>query len=439
MTNKNLQTRIDEIDTQLANLREQYATMKSNYEAEKSLMDKVTDLKNQIAQLTHEAELATQAWDYNRSAEISYGRIPALQQQLTDIEAKIEAAKADWTLVANDTVDAEDIAHVIAKWTGIPASKLVQSDKDKLIHIEDELRTQVVGQDEAITAVSNAIRRSRAGIWDPNRPIGSFIFAGPTGVGKTQLAKALAGYLFNDESAMIRIDMSEYMEKHAVSRLIGSPPGYIGHDEGGQLTEAVRRKPYSIILFDEIEKAHPDVFNTLLQVLDDGRLTDSKGRTVSFRNSIIIMTTNIGSQLIQDKFASDYDKGIDIVRSELEKELVWLISSHFRPEFVNRVDDIIVFNPLSKNLNREIVRWQLKHLQTQIKSDKNIILTIDDSVIDHLIDIGFDPAFGARPLKRAIQKYVMDPLAMALIEGRITDGSQTTVMMEDGRVVIKTP
>lgn len=436
MTNKTLQTRIDQIDAQLANLREQYATMKSNYESEKSLMDSVTDLKNQIAQLTHEAELATQSWDYNRSAEISYGRIPALQQQLTDIEAQIETAKANWTLVSHDTVDAEDIAHVIAKRTGIPASKLVQSDKDKLIHIEDELRKSVVWQDQAITAVSNAIRRSRAGIGDQARPIGSFIFAGPTGVGKTQLAKALAGYLFNDESAMIRIDMSEYMEKHAVSRLIGSPPGYIGHDEWGQLTEAVRRKPYSIILFDEIEKAHPDVFNTLLQVLDDGRLTDSKGRTVNFRNSIIIMTTNIGSQLIQDKFASDYDKGIDTVRANLEKELIWLISSHFRPEFVNRVDDVIVFNPLSKNLNREIVKGQLQQLITQVKSDKNIILTIEDSVIDYLISVGFDPAFGARPLKRAIQRYVMDPLATAMIRGDVTDGSHITVDMKDAKVII---
>lgn len=437
MTNKTLQTRIDQIDAQLANLREQYATMKSNYESEKSLMDSVTDLKNQIAQLTHEAELATQSWDYNRSAEISYGRIPELRSQLETVEAKILAAKADWTLVSHDTVDAEDIAHVIARRTGIPASKLVQSDKDKLIHIEDELRKSVVGQDQAITAVSNAIRRSRAGIGDQARPIGSFIFAGPTGVGKTQLAKALAWYLFNDESAMIRIDMSEYMEKHAVSRLIGSPPGYIGHDEWGQLTEAVRRKPYSIILFDEIEKAHPDVFNTLLQVLDDGRLTDSKGRTVSFRNSIIIMTTNIGSQLIQDKFASDYDKGIDTVRADLEKELIWLISSHFRPEFVNRVDDVIVFNPLSKNLNREIVKWQLQQLITQVKSDKNIILTIDDSVVDYLIDTGFDPAFGARPLKRAIQKYVMDPLAMAMIQWTVVDGSQTTITMEDGKLIVR--
>ena len=436
MTNKTLQTRIDEIDAQLANLREQYTTVKSHYDAEKGLMDQVTTIKKQIAQLEHEATTSTQSWDYNRSAEISYGQIPQLQAQLAEIEAKIEQAKADGTLIANDTVGAEDIAAVIAKWTGIPASKLIQSDKDKLINIEDVIRKSVVGQDQAIAAVSNAIRRSRAGIGDPDRPIGSFIFAGPTGVGKTQLAKTLAWYLFNDESAIIRIDMSEYMEKHAVSRLIGSPPGYIGHDEWGQLTEAVRRKPYSIVLFDEIEKAHPDVFNTLLQVLDDGRLTDSKGRTVSFRNTIIIMTTNIGSQLIQDTFASDYDKGIDVVRAELEKELIWLISSHFRPEFVNRVDDVIVFNPLSKNLNREIVQWQLQQLVTQIKSDKGIILTIGDDVIDYLISIGFDPAFGARPLKRAIQRHVMDPLASAIIRGDVLDGSTASVIMQVGKVAI---
>lgn len=438
MTNKTLQTRITEIDIQLANLREQYSSLKSHYDGEKNLMGQVTEIKTNIAQLSHEAELATQQWDYNRSAEISYGQIPQLQTQLTEIEATIEQAKADGTLIANDTVDAEDIAAVIAKWTGIPASRLIQSDKDKLIHIEDELRKTVVWQDQAIAAVSNAIRRSRAGIGDPHRPIGSFIFAGPTGVGKTQLAKTLAWYLFNDESAIIRIDMSEYMEKHAVSRLIGSPPGYIGHDEWGQLTEAVRRKPYSIILFDEIEKAHPDVFNTLLQVLDDGRLTDSKGRTVNFKNTVIIMTTNLGSQLIQDSFAKDYEKWIDTVRADLEKELVWLISSHFRPEFVNRVDDVIVFNPLSKNLNREIVVTQLQDLIVQLKSDKAIILSIGDDVIDYLIDVGFDPAFGARPLKRAIQRYVMDPLATAMIRWDVVDGAEVNMTMKDAKVQIIT-
>ena len=424
------QHRLTHIESELASLKEQHQALKYEWDQERSLLIKEKELKDQIVQIEHQAQLAEKQTDYNKVAELRYGQLPTLQSQLQELESRIQQERANGQLHVNDIVTPEDIAQVISRWTGIPASKLVEKDIDKLNHIEEWLNNKVIGQSSAVSSVSSAIRRSRAWLQDPHRPIGSFIFAGPTGVGKTELAKSLADYLFNDPHAMIRIDMSEYMEKHAVSRLIGSPPGYIWHDEGGQLTEAVRRKPYSVILFDEIEKAHPDVFHVFLQILDDGRLTDSKGRTVNFKNTIIIMTTNLGSQTIMDKLAN-YDtiqpEEYQQRKEELNEILMTEYKSHFRPEFLNRIDDIIIFDPISQVSLRAIVDVQLKTIITLLKKEKDIDLNITDQAKDELGTLWYDPVFGARPLKRVIQKYILDLLAWAIINGEITDWEHITI------------
>lgn len=453
--------RLSVIEKELANLQESYRVEKSAREADRNLLIESKDIKQQLQKLEHEAIIAEKQTDYNKVAEIKYAKIPALQKRLEEIDLKI-AEKQKTASRINDSVQPEDIAMIISKWTGIPAAKLIQGEAQKLAQLETHLSAKVVGQEQAIKAVSNAIRRARAGLKDPNRPIGSFLFLWPTGVGKTELAKSLAQFMFNDEKALIRIDMSEYMEKHAVSRLIGSPPGYIGHDEGGQLTEAVRRKPYAVILFDEVEKAHPEVFNLLLQLLDDGRLTDSKGRVVDFKNAVIIMTSNIGSELIMQKMqdgtsTSDIDderskiinelKGkksksnpkskIQIPAIDLEKDLMPLLQKYFRPEFLNRLDDIIVFNPVSQEMLRAIVDIQIERFLALLSQEKNINLTIEDEVKDFLAQQWRDPLFWARPLKRAIQNYLLDTIAMEIIEWKVGDWDKIVAKMKNGKIIIQ--
>lgn len=414
-------SRIDEINKELADIKEKYSVAKTEREAERGSLVKMKDLKKQISKLEHDAQIAEKQTDYNKVAEIKYSQIPKIQEELEKLEKNIEKAKQDGTIHLKDVVEAEDIAVIIAKRTWIPVAKLVETEVTKLAHLEDHLKKRVVGQDKAISAVSNAIRRARAGLKDPNKPIGSFLFLWPTGVGKTELTKTLAHFMFNDEKSMIRIDMSEYMEKHSVAKLIGSPPGYIGHDEGGQLTESVRRKPYSVILFDEIEKAHPDVFNILLQLLDDGRLTDSKWRTVNFKNTIVIMTSNIGSDLIMKKMQEKK------VKISLEKDLMPILQQHFRPEFLNRLDDIIMFNPVSEEMLANIVDIQINKFEQLIQEEKNIKLKLDDKAKKLLAKKWRDPLFGARPLKRAMQRYLLDELAMDIIEGKFGDGDKINV------------
>lgn len=435
---KKAEDRIKIIEKELANLKEEYNKLKHEWEQDRQLLLEAKELKEQIQKLEHEAELAEKQTDYNKVAELRYGKIPELQKKLEEVEKKIEQAKKEGRLVIKDVVEAEDVASIISKWTGIPVSKLVESEKEKLVHLEDFLKQRVVGQDHAIKIVANAIRRARAGLKDPNRPIGSFLFLGPTGVGKTELAKALADFLFNDEKAMIRLDMSEYMEKHSVSKLIGSPPGYVGHEEGGQLTEAVRRRPYSVILLDEVEKAHHDVFNILLQILDDGRLTDSKGRTVDFKNTVIIMTSNLGSDIIMDKLKPLMDDpkvdedALHKMREEVEKELnEKVIPRFFRPEFINRLDDVVVFNPLSNKVLRDIVDIQLRRYQQMLEKDRDIKLEVTDKAKDFLARVWWDPVFGARPLKRAIQRYLLDELALEILEGKVKEGDIVIVDYDD--------
>ena len=452
--------KVAEIEKKIADICEWYKIWKSQRESDKKLILDTKDIHEQIKKLEHDAEIAEKQTDYNKVAEIKYSKIPALQKQLDEIESKIEEAKKQWKLVFKDVVDEEDIAVIISKWTWVPVSKLIQTEAKKLSNLEEYLSSKVIWQDTAISSVSNAIRRARAGLKDPNRPIGSFLFLGPTGVGKTELAKQLAMFLFNDEKAMIRIDMSEYMEKHAVARLIGSPPGYVGYEEGWQLTEAVRRKPYSVILFDEVEKAHPEVFNVLLQLLDDGRLTDSKGRTVDFKNTIIIMTSNIGSNIIMEKLRSEKWEKAEIVeelskkiktkskkkvskkedeKSELnislEKDLMPILQQYFKPEFLNRLDDIIVFNPMSRHMLRNIVNIQIENFVSMVRQEKNIALNISDDVKDYLVEKWWDPLFGARPLKRAIQRFLLDELALKIIDGEIVDGDDVYVKLKGDRVV----
>lgn len=420
--------RLESLTKQLAELKEKYTIAKSERESDRTLLTQLKQTQDEINKLTHDAEIAEKQTDYNKVAEIRYKKIPELQKKLSLIEEKIEQAKASGDSAINEIVQAEDIAKIIAKWTWIPVSKLVETEAEKLTHLESHLTKKVVGQEDAVKAVANAIRRARAGLKDPQRPIGSFLFLGPTGVWKTELTKALAHFMFNDEKAMVRLDMSEYMEKHSVSRLIGSPPGYIGHEEGGQLTEAVRRKPYSVILFDEVEKAHPEVFNVLLQLLDDGRLTDSKGRTVNFKNTIIIMTSNIGSELIMEKMKKK-DKKI-----QLDSDLMPILQKHFRPEFLNRFDDIIVFNPVSQEMLNSIVDIQMQKFTTLIKDEKNITIKLDDSAKEFLAIKGRDPLFGARPLKRAIQRYMLDELAIEIIEGKFVNGDHIHIFAKNDKL-----
>ncbi len=418
---------LEEVQKQLAEERDSFNAMQAKWEGEKAVIEKVTSLREQLEQLNGEIEKAERAYDLNKAAELKYGRLPTLKKQLEEAEAEAEKARGEDSLL-HDRVTDEEIARIVARWTGIPVAKLMEGEREKLLHLPDILHQRVIGQDEAVTKVSEAILRSRAGIQDPNRPLGSFLFLGPTGVGKTELAKALAQALFDDEKNLIRIDMSEYMEKFSVSRLIGAPPGYVGYDEGGQLTEAVRRKPYSVVLFDEVEKAHPDVFNVLLQVLDDGRITDSQGRTVDFKNTILIMTSNLGSDAIlegiRDGEISEEARGI----------VDRLLKTHFRPEFLNRIDEIICYKPLGREEITRIVGLMVNSLNDRLK-DSRLHVTLTDEAMRQVIDQGFDPVYGARPLKRFLQSRVETLVARKIVAGAVKPGEEITVDVRDGQFV----
>jgi ATP-dependent Clp protease ATP-binding subunit ClpB len=422
--------RLERLEKELADLKETQSGLNAQWQSEKDLIDDIQKLREELDQVNIEIQQAERNYDLNRAAELKYGKLTDLQRQLEDAEQNLENAQTTGQSLLREEVTEEDIAEIISKWTGIPVSKLVASEMEKLLHLEQELHQRVIGQDEAVTAVSDAIQRSRAGLADPNRPIASFIFLGPTGVGKTELAKALASYMFDTEEAIVRIDMSEYMEKHAVARLIGAPPGYVGFEEGGQLTEAIRRRPYAVILFDEIEKAHPDVFNIMLQILDDGRLTDSQGRTVDFRNAVVIMTSNIGSQYILD-LAGD-DEKYDLMRDRVMEAM----RSNFRPEFLNRVDELIIFHSLRQEQLRQIVKLQIKRLEERL-SDRKMTLTLSEAALDWVAQVGFDPVYGARPLKRAIQKELETPIAKGILRSEFQNGDRIYADVELERLVFK--
>ena len=428
--------KLEQLNREIAELSERESQLRAKWEGEKALLSKIQDDKDKIEHLKFEAERAEREGNYGRVAEIRYGELTALQKEIDEVSANLKERQGAEAMVREE-VTADDIADVVSRWTGIPVSRMLQSERDKLLHLEDELHRRVVGQDEAITAVADAVRRSRAGLQDPRRPIGSFIFLGTTGVGKTELAKALADYLFNDENMMTRIDMSEYQEKFSVSRLVGAPPGYVGYDEGGQLTEAVRRKPYSVVLFDEIEKAHPDVFNILLQVLDDGRLTDNKGRTVNFKNTIIIMTSNLGSQYIQSRFdalKSDAKADMERVVDETKEGVLDMLKKTIRPEFLNRIDDIIMFRPLGEDEIRSIVRLQLDAVVSRLAA-QDVQLRVSPSVVDLISRAGFDPEYGARPVKRALQRLLLNDLSRALLSGSVDKTKPITVDTQDDHLV----
>ena len=409
--------KLQQLNKEIAELKEQETSYKAKWQSEKELVNKIQQNKQEIEQLKFEAEKAEREGDYGKVAEIRYGKLQALENEIKDIQEDLKHKQGDSAMIKEE-VTAEDIADVVSRWTGIPVNKMLQSERDKLLHLEQELHLRVVGQDEAIAAVSDSVLRSRAGLQDPKRPIGSFIFLGTTGVGKTELAKALADYLFDDESLMTRIDMSEYQEKHSVSRLIGAPPGYVGYDEGGQLTEAVRRKPYSVVLFDEIEKAHPDVFNILLQVLDDGRLTDNKGRTVNFKNTIIIMTSNLGSAYIQSQFEKINDENREVVIEETKKEVMSMLKKTIRPEFLNRIDETIMFLPLNREEIEQIVMLQINGIKNMLAGN-GITLEMTDEAVRFIASTGYDPEFGARPVKRAIQRYLLNDLSKKLLSQEV--------------------
>jgi ATP-dependent Clp protease ATP-binding subunit ClpB len=415
---------------EIAELSGQRNTLKAQWENEKGIVNNLRAEKENLERLKQEAEQAEKAGDYGRVAEIRYGKITEAEKRLKEMQAQMKAMQGEHSLLKEE-VDSEDIAEVVARWTGIPVSKMLQSEREKLLTQEEELSKRVAGQEEAIRALSDAVRRSRAGLQDPKRPIGSFIFMGTTGVGKTELSKALADYLFNDDNAMVRIDMSEYQERHSVSRLIGAPPGYVGYDEGGQLTEAVRRKPYSVILLDEIEKAHPDVFNILLQVLDDGRLTDSKGRVANFKNTIVIMTTNIGSHIIQENFEKITDENYFEVLESTKEDVLGLLKKSVRPEFINRIDEIIMFRPLSKIDIRKIVEIQFKLVQKRLL-ENGVKLDISEAAMDRLAKLGYDPQFGARPLKRVLQREILNELSKQILAGKVNKDSVIFVELKNG-------
>ena len=417
--------KLQQLNKEIAELKEQETSYKAKWQSEKELVNKIQQNKQEIEQLKFEADKAEREGDYGKVAEIRYGKLQALENEIKDIQEDLKHKQGDNAMIKEE-VTAEDIADVVSRWTGIPVNKMLQSERDKLLNLEQELHLRVVGQEEAIAAVSDAVRRSRAGLQDPKRPIGSFIFLGTTGVGKTELAKALADYLFDDESLMTRIDMSEYQEKHSVSRLIGAPPGYVGYDEGGQLTEAVRRKPYSVVLFDEIEKAHPDVFNILLQVLDDGRLTDNKGRTVNFKNTIIIMTSNLGSSYIQSQFEKINDENREVIVEETKKEVMSMLKKTIRPEFLNRIDETIMFLPLNKEEIEQIVMLQIGGIKNML-ADNGITLQMTDEAIRFIAGTGYDPEFGARPVKRAIQHYLLNDLSKKLLSQEVDRSKPITV------------
>lgn len=411
------EAKLAQLNKEIAELKEQETSYKAKWQSEKELVNKIQQNKQEIEQLKFEADKAEREGDYGRVAEIRYGKLKSLEDEIRTIQEDLKHKQGDSALIKEE-VTAEDIADVVSRWTGIPVNKMLQSEREKLLHLEDELHHRVIGQDEAIQAVADAVRRSRAGLQDPRRPIGSFIFLGTTGVGKTELAKALAEYLFDDESLMTRIDMSEYQEKHSVSRLIGAPPGYVGYDEGGQLTEAVRRKPYSVVLFDEIEKAHPDVFNILLQVLDDGRLTDNKGRTVNFKNTIIIMTSNLGSAYIQSQFEKITEANRNQVVEETKNEVMNMLKKTIRPEFLNRIDETIMFLPLNKTEIEQIVRLQINGIKHMLE-ENGVTLQMTDEAVDFIATAGYDPEFGARPVKRAIQRYLLNDLSKKLLSQEV--------------------
>ena len=415
---ENDQPKIDQLDKDIADLREQEKQYRAKWEGEKALVNKIQEDKQQIENLKIEAERAEREGNYERVAEIRYSKLKSLQDDINAIQSQLRNAQGAEAMVREE-VTADDIAEVVSRWTGIPVTRMLQSEREKLLHLEEELHKRVIGQDEAITAVSDAVRRSRAGLQDPKRPIASFIFLGTTGVGKTELAKALAEYLFNDETMMTRIDMSEYQEKFSVSRLIGAPPGYVGYDEGGQLTEAVRRKPYSVVLFDEIEKAHPDVFNILLQVLDDGRLTDNKGRTVNFKNTIVIMTSNLGSQYIQQEFENLNAQNRDTIISDTKQKVMEMLKKTIRPEFLNRIDETIMFLPLTKQEIAQVVTLQMNAVKKMLEP-QGFTLNVTDAAIQYLADAGFDPEFGARPVKRAIQRLVLNDLSKKILAEEVS-------------------
>ncbi|OLP20280.1 ATP-dependent chaperone ClpB [Leptolyngbya sp. 'hensonii'] len=422
--------RLERLERELADLKEGQSGLNAQWQAEKEVLDRRKTIKEEIDQVNIEIQQAERDYDLNRAAELKYGKLTNLQRQLEETEAKLTQTQKTGKSLLREEVTESDIAEIISKWTGIPLNKLVESEKEKLLHLEEELHQRVVGQAEAVTAVADAIQRARAGLADPNRPTASFIFLGPTGVGKTELGKALAAYLFDTEEAMVRIDMSEYMEKHSVSRLIGAPPGYVGYEEGGQLTEAIRRRPYAVILFDEIEKAHPDVFNIMLQILDDGRVTDSQGHTVDFKNSVIIMTSNVGSQFILDVSGDEsrYD--------EMQSRALEALRNSFRPEFLNRIDEIIIFHTLQRSELREIVKLQVKRLEQRL-SDRKMALKLSDAALDFLADVGYDPTYGARPLKRAIQRELETQIAKAILRGEFDDGDTIYGDVENERLSFK--
>ena len=422
---ENDEPKIKQLDQEIAELRDQEKTFRAKWEGEKALVNKIQQDKQDIENLKFEAERAEREGNYERVAEIRYGKLKSLQDDIDSIQLQLKATQGSEAMVREE-VTADDIAEVVSRWTGIPVTKMLQSERDKLLHLETELHRRVIGQDEAITAVSDAVRRARAGLQDPKRPIASFIFLGTTGVGKTELAKALADYLFNDETMMTRIDMSEYQEKFSVSRLVGAPPGYVGYDEGGQLTEAVRRKPYSVVLFDEIEKAHPDVFNILLQVLDDGRLTDNKGRTVNFKNTIIIMTSNLGSQFIQQQFEKLDDTTRDQLIDETRSQVMEMLKKTIRPEFLNRIDETIMFLPLSKKEIADVVKLQINAIRKMLEP-QGFRLEVTDAAIQYLAEIGYDPEFGARPVKRAIQRYVLNDLSKKILASEVSNDKPITI------------
>jgi len=418
------------LSKEIADFSEERNALKAKWDNEKTVVHGIQKEKENIDKLKFEAEQAEKAGDYGKVAEIRYGKITEADKRLKEFQMKMTEMQDDGHSLLKEEVDSEDIAEVVAKWTGIPISKMLQSEREKLLNLEVELGKRVAGQKEAIHALSDAVRRSRAGLQDPKRPIGSFIFMGTTGVGKTELSKALADYLFNDENSLVRIDMSEYQERHSVSRLIGAPPGYVGYDEGGQLTEAVRRKPYSVVLLDEIEKAHPDVFNILLQVLDDGRLTDNKGRVANFKNTIIIMTTNIGSHVIQEQFEKITDENYFEVIDETREKVVDILRKTVRPEFLNRIDEIIMFLPLSREEIREIVSIQFKVIQKRLE-ESGVKLDISDQALDRLAKLGFDPQFGARPLKRVMQRELLNELSKQILSGKVNKDSVIYVDMKN--------
>ncbi|AWN16660.1 ClpB protein [Salinisphaera sp. LB1] len=412
--------RLEKLDDEIDELEREYSDLEEIWKAEKASVAGAANKREELDQVKRELEAAQRAGDYERMAELQYGKIPQLQRELEEAQAA-EEKPADHKLLRNNVTD-EEVAEIVSRWTGIPVSRMLEGERDKLLRMEDSLHERVIGQDEAVAAVSDAIRRSRSGLSDPNRPIGSFLFLGPTGVGKTELCKAIANFLFDTDNAMVRIDMSEFMEKHSVARLIGAPPGYVGYEQGGYLTEAVRRKPYSVILLDEVEKAHHDVFNILLQVLDDGRLTDGQGRTVDFRNTVIVMTSNLGSQLIQELADSSYDT--------MKESVMEVVAQHFRPEFINRIDESVVFHPLAAPEIRQIARIQMRELEQRM-AERELTLEISDAALDRLAEAGFDPVYGARPLKRSIQTLVENPLAKRMLSGEFVAGDTVRVDLED--------